>query len=104
MANLSLRNLDTATLAQIKSSARRRRISVNQLIVDTLREHYAEKQQVFDDLDALAAAWSRADAKEFNAAVQPFAEIDSTLWAAEPRATYDVAKRRGRTAKDAGRR
>lgn|GEM_PF-1420187 len=93
MADLSLRGLDASTLARIKSSARRRKISVNRLIVETLRERYAETEQVFDDLDALAGVWSRAEAQEFNDAVQPFSDIESGLWAAEPKGAYRVPKR-----------
>jgi hypothetical protein len=81
MANISLRDLDTPTLARIRSIARRRKISVNRLIVETLREHYAAEPQAFDDLDALAGAWSKAEATVFDAAVAPFAETEAALWA-----------------------
>jgi len=80
MTDLSLRGLDASTLARIKSSARRRKISVNRLIVETLRERYAETEQVFDDLDALAGSWSKSEAQEFNEAVQSFSDIESRLW------------------------
>lgn len=93
VANLSLRGLDQATLARIKSSARQRKISVNRLIVETLRQQYAAGGEVFDDLDALAGTWSKADGRAFDAAVVPFAEIDAQLWAAQPAATYKVARK-----------
>jgi hypothetical protein len=82
--NLSLRRLDASTLARIKSSARRRKLSVNRLIIETLREQYAAGEQTFDDLDALSGAWSKSEAAKFAAAVAPFAEIDAGLWAAQP--------------------
>ena len=80
MANLSLRDLDVQTLSRIKSNARRRKVSVNRLIVETLREHYAAQPQAFDDLDALAGAWSGAEATAFDTAVAPFAKVDASLW------------------------
>ena len=90
MANLSLRNLDPETLARIRMSARRRGVSVNRLIVDTLRRQYRSGGEQLDDLDALAGSWSEAEAEAFAAATAPFAEIDGALWAAQPRASYRV--------------
>jgi len=90
MANLSLRGLDQPTLSRLKSNARRRGISVNRLIVETLRQQYTDAGQTFDDLDRLAGAWSMAEGAAFAAAVAPFAEIDPGLWTAEPKAAYRV--------------
>ena len=95
MADISLRGLDSPTLSRIKSNAKRRGVSVNRLIVETLRQQYAGSETAFDDLDALAGAWSKAEANAFDIAVAPFAEIDAALWAAEPKAAYR-AKRAGR--------
>jgi len=99
VANLSLRGLDAPTLSRIKSSARRQKLSVNRLIVQTLRQQYAPGDQTFDDLDALAGKWSKTEAAEFATAVAPFAEIDANLWVAQPKAAYRVRqapKRRAR--------
>jgi hypothetical protein len=99
MANLSLRGLDRATLSRLKSSAQRRGVSVNRLIVETLRQQYSTGANTFDDLDALAGTWTKAEADAFAAAVAPFGEIDPGMWAAEPKAPYRVkraAKRRSR--------
>jgi hypothetical protein len=99
MANLSLRGLDRSTLSRLKSNARRRGISVNRLIVETLERQYSAGTTTFDDLDALASTWTKAEGDAFAAAVAPFADIDPGLWAAEPKAAYRVkraAKRRPR--------
>lgn len=98
MPNLSLRDLDAATLARIRSVARRRRMSVNRLIVQTLREQYAGRQREFHDLDALQGAWSKAQADAFDAAIAPLSEVEPGLWAAEPKAAYRVRARRKRRA------
>jgi plasmid stability protein len=94
MANVLLRGLDSATLSRLRAQARRRGISVNRLIVETLRTRNAGAE-TFDDLDALAGTWSKAQAEEFTAAVAPFSEIDAALWAEQPKATYRVKRRRG---------
>ena len=95
MADISLRGLDNPTLSRIRSNAKRRGVSVNRLIVETLRQQYAGSETAFDDLDALAGAWSKAEANAFDVAVAPFADIDAALWATEPKAAYR-AKRAGR--------
>ena len=99
MANLSLRGLDRSTLSRLRSSARRRGVSVNRLIVETLQQQYSVGTKTFDDLDALAGTWTKAEADAFAAAVAPFGEIEPGLWAAEPKAAYRskrAAKRRSR--------
>ena len=88
MPNISLRGIDDPTLGRIKASAKRRKISVNRLIVDTLRAQFGAAEKGFDDLDDLAGKWTNAQAREFDAAVVPFGEIEPGLWAAEPRAPY----------------
>ena len=90
MPNLSLRDLDTATLSRIKSAARRQKRSVNRMIVETLQQHYAAGQRPPDGVDALAGTWSKAELAEFTAAIAPFGEIDKALWVAEPKAEYRV--------------
>ena len=88
MSNISLRGLDHATLLRIKSTARRRGISVNRLIVESLRKQYAAADRPFDDLDALVGAWSGAEAAQFAAAIAPFSEIEPGRWIAQPKASY----------------
>lgn len=94
MANVSLRGLDILTLSRLKSNARRRGISVNRLILDTLKQQYSTGTRTFDDLDALAGAWAKTEADAFAAAVAPFAEIDPRVWAAEPDVNYGVASKK----------
>lgn len=93
MPNISLRGLNDRTLLLIKSSARRRGISVNRLIVETLQREYAAEDRPYDDLDALAGAWSPAEAAEFAAAIAPLGEIEPALWAAQAEAAYRVKRK-----------
>jgi hypothetical protein len=94
VANVLLRGIDASTLSKLRADARRRGISLNRLIVETLRRQHAGAE-AFDDLDSLAGSWSRAEAEAFAAAVAPFAEIDPALWAAQPKSVYRVRRRRG---------
>ena len=66
------------------------------MIVETLQQQYAGGETAFDDLDALAGAWTKAEANAFAVAIAPFAEIDGALWAAEPKAAYRVKPAGGR--------
>lgn len=94
MANLSLRGLDGATLARMRSRARRLKVSVNRLIVDTLQQHYAAAPKSNDVLASLAGSWTQEEADEFDAATRQFSEVDPALWAAQPEAAYRAARRR----------
>jgi hypothetical protein len=95
MANVLLRGLDPATLARLRADARRRGISVNRLIVETLQRQHAAGE-TYHDLDTLAGRWSKSEAAAFDAGVAPFSEIDRALWAAQPRAAYRVKRSRTR--------
>jgi hypothetical protein len=95
MANVLLRGIDASTLSRLRSDARRRGISVNRLIIETLQRAHRPGEK-FHDLDALAGRWSKSEAETFAAAVAPFSEIDSALWAKEPKVAYRVKRRRTR--------
>jgi hypothetical protein len=97
--NISLRGLDRPTLSRLRSNARRRGISVNRLIVETLQQQYSAGTRTFDDLDALAGKWTKAEADAFAGAVAPFEEIDPGLWAAEPKSAYRVKSAGARKAR-----
>ena len=84
MPNVLLRGLDASTLARLRARARRRGISVNRLILETLQREQAGGE-TFHDLDGLAGTWSKEEADAFDAAVAPFSEIDPELWAAQPK-------------------
>jgi hypothetical protein len=79
LPKVTVRGLDYSTLSRIRSRVRRRGISVNRLIVETLQREYAAGDQAFNDLDALVGAWSKTEAAAFAAAVAPFAENDTGL-------------------------
>ncbi|MGQ0651180.1 MAG: hypothetical protein ACT4P4_02750 [Betaproteobacteria bacterium] len=97
MPNLSLRGLDAATLARIKSRAWRRGVRVNRLILETLQREYAAGNRTYDDLNALVGRWTKAQADEFTSAVAAFGEIEPALWAGEQKTDYRAPPRAGRS-------
>ena len=90
MPDLSLRGLDAAVLARIKSDARRSKTSVNRTIIELLTRHFGRSGAQYNDLDALAGTWSKAEAAEFDEAIAPFGKVDQALWVAEPKARYQA--------------
>lgn len=88
MPDLSLRGLDANILARIKTDARQRKTSVNRTIIEVLTRHFGRSGQAYNDLDALAGTWSKAEAVEFENAIAPFGKVDQALWVAEPKARY----------------
>ena len=99
MPDLSLRGLDAAVLARIKSDARRSKTSVNRTIIELLTRHFGRSGAQYNDLDALAGTWSKAEAAEFDEAIAPFGKVDQALWVAEPKARYRVNAQDGKRAK-----
>ena len=84
MVNLKLHGMDVATLHSIECEARRREVSVNQLIIETLQQKFTRSFQNSDTIETLAGTWSEKESAEFEAAIAPFSGIDRVLWAARP--------------------
>ena len=83
MSTLTLRGCDEELDTALKETSRRRGVSVNRLILDTLKDAFlgkGKKPRRYDDLDDLAGTWSAAEAAEFDAAVRDFGKIDAELW------------------------
>lgn len=85
MSNLSIRGLDQAALAALKSIARQQGASVNALVLRLIDQGLGRVPskpvcQRFDDLDALAGAWSEAEAVEFAANTERFDKVEPDLW------------------------
>jgi len=86
MANLTLRGCDEELAHALKATSRRRGVSVNRLILETLRETIlgeGKPKRRHDDLDRLAGTWTEEEAETFERAVAGFEELDNSLWAAE---------------------
>ena len=85
MSNLSLRGLESGTLAALKTRAQQENASVNTLVLRLIDQGLGMKpakplRTRYDDLDALAGSWDSAEADAFFDAVAPFNEVDGDLW------------------------
>ncbi len=83
MSTLTLRGCDEDLDRKLKEASRRRGVSVNRLILETLREAFlgcGKKSIRYDDLDALSGNWTAAEAARFEAATRHFEKIDPELW------------------------
>lgn len=83
MSTLTLRGCDAELEKALKETGARRGVSVNRLILETLREAFlgsGKKPRRYDDLNSLAGTWSAAEAAEFEAAIADFSLIDNELW------------------------
>lgn len=85
MTTLSIRGLDAQALAALKQRAAREDASVNTLVLRLIDQGLGRKPansalQRHDDLDKLAGTWNSAQAAEFDAATQPFEQVDPNLW------------------------
>ena len=83
MSTFTLRSCDEELDRALKEASRQRGISVNRLILDTLKEAVlgdGKKPRRYHDLDNLAGTWSAAEAAEFDAKMEDFERIDPELW------------------------
>ena len=85
-STVTLRGLDLELRSALDAEATRVGMSLNALILQTLRGSFGVtySNQLFHDLDDLAGAWSTEEAEEFDAAVQFFEEIDLSIWRDSP--------------------
>jgi len=85
MANISLRGIDDQTASRLKEEAKRRRVSVNALILNLIKhgveaDSRMRRRRVYHDLDALAGTWTAKEASEFLKALADFEQVDPELW------------------------
>lgn len=86
MKNLTLRGCDDDLALALKKTSKQRGMSINRLILETLRENLLDtgrSRRRHDDLDHLAGTWSEEEAAAFERRTAEFEEIDAALWAAE---------------------
>ncbi len=85
MPNISVRGLEEETLAALKGLARKEGSSVNALVVRLIEQGVGKRpgklvKRRYDDLDALAGAWSADEAVEFEAATAGSRQIEPEIW------------------------
>jgi hypothetical protein len=81
---LSLRIADDDLARRLEQESRRRRVSINGLIVEAIRGYFGLAVHgatgVHHDLDHLAGTWSEHDEQEFAEATRGFSTVDREMW------------------------
>jgi len=84
MPNISIRGLDEEAADALKRAAAQKGLSLNTYVVDLLRRSVGiapvERLQLHHDLDTLAGTWSDEEARELEARLGAFEQIDEDLW------------------------
>ena len=85
MKAITVRNLPSTVARTIRERASREGTSTNKEIISLLEEATGRKRPraaapVHHELDALAGAWSRDEAAEFERALREQRTIDPDLW------------------------
>jgi len=81
---LTLRSIDSRLRSALEREAARRRQSLNKTVLALLTECLglaaSASVEEYDDLDELAATWSKSEAARFDKAVQAQRQVDAKLW------------------------
>jgi len=85
MSSLSIRGVDPQLAAILKEQAKKSQKSVNQFVLETLRQHLGltkEKRftREYDDLDNLFGSWSDKEFATIQGKIDGERQIDGELW------------------------
>jgi plasmid stability protein len=86
MTQLTVRGFDKELARRLRETAKRHGVSLNRAALLLLRrgagldEPAMQANVVGDALDDLAGRWSEGEAREFQAAIGVFEEVDRELW------------------------
>ncbi|MEQ1530418.1 MAG: hypothetical protein ABL925_13970 [Methylococcales bacterium] len=85
MSNLSIRGIDPDLATTLKQQAQAHGKSVNQLVLDVLKEHTGQHKkrqftQEYHDLDFLFGQWTEDEFQKIQAKIESEAQIDTELW------------------------
>jgi hypothetical protein len=83
---LTLRGLDKELERKLRETARASGVSLNRAALDLMRRgagvgaSSSTPNTVGDSLDHLIGTWSAADERRLLAALEPFEQVDESLW------------------------
>ena len=86
MKQLTLRGLDKELERKLRETARASGVSLNRAALDLMRRGAGvgapavKPNTVGDSLDHLIGTWSAADERRLLAALEPFEQVDESLW------------------------
>jgi plasmid stability protein len=79
-SRLTVRNLPDELTAALQREKRRRGTSLNQTVIDLLRQSLGVKGTRSNGVGKLAGTWTAAEHREFLSAIPMFEEIDPEPW------------------------
>ena len=85
MKILTIRGIDEKLAAQIKDAAQKQSLSVNQYIVNLLKQNFGQmKEKKFTkrhhDLDSLVGKWDKKEYQAIKNEIEAQRRIDKDLW------------------------
>ena len=85
MKSITVRGLDDLTAENLRREAEREGKSVNQFVLDTLKERLGMKKEkrftvVHHDMDHLFGRWSEKEFEQIQRKIDSEREIDEELW------------------------
>ncbi|MBI5193917.1 MAG: antitoxin [Nitrospirae bacterium] len=84
MSTITIRGIDETTARILKERAKKEGISVNAVLLKTLRESLGLQKKrrniIHNDLDHLAGTWSEKDFAEFQKRIADFEILDEKMW------------------------
>jgi len=85
MKTMTIRGLEPSLIDKLKANAKKQDKSLNQFVVDTLRQHIRMKKEkkftvVYHDLDDLFGKWSDKEFERIQGKIDSERKIDKELW------------------------
>ena len=84
MSTITIRGIDETTARVLKERAKKEGISVNAVLLKTLKESLGletkNRTVVHTDLDHLAGTWTEKDFSEFQKKIADFETVDEKMW------------------------
>jgi plasmid stability protein len=78
--HLTVRNLPEDISNALKEEKRRRGTSLNQTVIDLLRQSLGVSGTRSNGLARMAGTWTAAEHRQFLKNIRPFDEIDPDMW------------------------
>jgi hypothetical protein len=79
-SHLTVRNIPDEIASALEREKQRRRTSLNQTVIDLLKQSLGVGGVRSNGLSRLAGTWSEAEHRDFLAAIEPLNELDPDLW------------------------
>lgn len=85
MKTITVRGIDSALSEKMKQTAKQENKSVNQVVIDTMRQHFSITKEkkftvLYHDLDHIFGRWSQEEFDEIQGKIDTERKIDKELW------------------------